>query len=74
MTNPTIVYWSHNDGEEHLYNETEDEAIQAYLDDQGDLELPDTLTLYGFARLEVPTTDLDPLNRVLEYLDEEYHA
>jgi len=64
------VLWGSPD-EERLEYADEDVAIEAILDGI-DGPLPETITICGFARMEVDTLRLNPLEDCLETLDEEY--
>ena len=67
-----IVFWATDDGEEHLTHETEDEAISDYLDDSHDEDKPDSVMLYGYARMKVPDGWANPLEIMIENLDDEF--
>jgi len=60
------------DEAEYLTHETPDAAIESYLDDFADGDLPETVDCYGWARLVVSADFLSPLEGMLEALDEEY--
>ena len=62
--------WGTGD-EEHLQYDNENECIEAMLDIM-DNPLPEKITICGFARMDVDTTCLNPLEYCLEGLDEEY--
>ena len=64
------VLWGSPDEERLVYTD-EDVAIEAILDGI-DGPLPETITICGFARMEVDTLRLNPLEDCLETLDEEY--
>ncbi len=63
-------FWGHPD-QERLSATDEDDAIEAILDDM-EPPFPEKITVAGFAKTEVDISKLDPLERVLEYMDEEY--
>jgi len=64
------VLWGSPDEERLVYTD-EDVAIEAILDGI-DGPLPETITICGFARMEIDTLRLIPLEDCLETLDEEY--
>lgn len=64
------VLWGSPDDERLEYAD-EDVAIEAILDGI-DGPLPETITICGFARMEVDILRLNPLEDCLETLDEEY--
>jgi hypothetical protein len=66
-----IVYWDCDDGAESLTWTDPDEAVERYLDDIHP-ELPEALTVHGYARMAVSADGADPLDRVLEHIDEEH--
>lgn len=77
----TIVFWSCYGDAENLTDTDPDDAIRDYLD--GFLSpgcdvlemLPETVELYGYARMKTDGIELDAdsiLERVLENLDDEY--
>ena len=63
-------FWGQAD-EERLSYTDEHECIEGILDDIDD-PLPEKITICGFARMEVATLCLNPLENCLETLDEEY--
>jgi len=69
-----IIAWSCNREEEHLTYDDMDDAIEAYLDDFGPTgeRTPKTVTVYGFARMELKRAECRVLADLLERLDEEY--
>jgi len=62
--------WGARD-EERLEFYDENECIEAILDGM-DNPLPEKITICGFARMDVNTICLNPLEQCLERLDEEY--
>jgi hypothetical protein len=70
MSEKTPEFWGSGD-DERLSCTDEDEAIEAMLDEMT-APLPEKITVYGYAPMEVNTGALNPLEHVLEYLDEEY--
>jgi len=64
------VFWGSPDNERLEYSD-EDEAIEGILDNMND-PLPETITICGFARMEISTLYLHPLEDCLDTLDEEY--
>lgn len=64
------VLWGSPDSERLEYTD-EDEAIEGILDDI-DGQLPERITICGFACMEVIISRLHPLEDCLEALDEEY--
>ncbi len=69
---PEVAYWTHDDCGENLSYEDLDEAIDAALEYWYPDE-PETLTMYGFARIKLTVKDCGPvLDDLLLYLDEEY--
>lgn len=67
---PTCWHWDQD--AETLWG-TQEEAIDHYLSLQGDPDIPSTLTLYGYAPMVASRHDCgDPLQQVLEALDEQY--
>jgi hypothetical protein len=64
-----VVFWSDGVSEELCW-QTEDDAVEGILD--GITDWPTTLTIHGFARMKADTVCLDPLERCLEVLDEEF--
>lgn len=46
-----VVFWDCDDGVEELNHTSKDAAIEAYLDDLAEDHLPDTVILYGYARM-----------------------
>lgn len=67
------VFWGSPD-DERLEHSDEDEAIEAILDEMGypHPDWPETITICGFARMEVDLPSLNPLEDCLDRLDEEY--
>lgn len=68
-------FWSCREDDEYLSHETIEEAVEAWADDLHPGPLPETVTVYGFARMELPTTERlasEALARLLEWMDEEY--
>lgn len=73
-----IAYFTCDDaGEELTYTDT-DEAIEVFLShlfepySHGIKDLPETITLYGFEPMEVIPSGCNPLECLLDDLDEEY--
>jgi hypothetical protein len=64
-------FWSVGDSERLRWTNIDD-AIVEWIDDMYDATLPDEITVIGYAPMEVSTHHLNPLEHVLEYLDEEY--
>ena len=48
-----IQYWDCDDSAEMLYHEDFDEAVEAHLDDQVQLDLDEEIEVYGYARIIV---------------------
>ena len=70
----TPEYYSCNDGYETLIHTDRDEAIHDYLDQYDDDNAPDTVTVYGFAKM-VPDAKwqaITMLDNLLDVLDNEY--
>jgi hypothetical protein len=66
-----VVFWSCDDGDEHLSYTDMDEAIEMALDDSGQLD--GTIIAYGFSRMRINRRDCgDVLGDLIERLDEEY--
>lgn len=67
------VLWATPD-DERLEYDSEDEAIGAILDEMGGPrpDWPETITICGFARMEINIVRLHPLEDCLDALDEEY--
>ena len=72
------VFWTCNDDDEQLSHEDLDEAIEAELDeiigDFGMDLLPETIEVHGYRRMEIDpeSRGLNPLEHVLEWLDENF--
>ena len=64
------ILWGSPDDERLEYID-EDEAIEEILDDI-DGPLPEAITICGFARIEINTLRLHPLEDCLDTLDEDY--
>ncbi len=73
MPDREVVLFSAGDGErEQLIARSVEEAVREWADERLDEELPDTVTVYGYARMQVPLDPACLLERVLEHLDEEH--
>jgi hypothetical protein len=71
MSKLEIVFWAVGHCE-NLSETDMDDAIQYHLE-QFEMDcLPETIEVYGFARMTVGAHGSCPLDHVLEYLDEEY--
>jgi len=59
---------------EHLQWDNIDDAVEHWVDDMTlrEAELPETITVFGYALMNVDTHLLNPLQMALEFLDEEY--
>ena len=66
-----IVYWSVTE-DERLTHTDRDDAILLYLDTYDVAHLPATITVTGYARMNVSVRADLALERVLEVMDEEY--
>ncbi len=70
-----IVLWGAEDQEQLTHTEMDD-AIESALDGMDDINnLPETLVVCGFARMELPSAEhlaTHALERILEELDEEH--
>lgn len=69
-----VAYWTCDEYEEALQYEDIDEAVEAWLD-QADIDWDDedaTVTVYGFARMEVSWCPEFMLERALEDIDEDH--
>lgn len=70
-----VAFWSTTDDAEQLYHSEIEEALDAWADDHFPDPLPEKITVYGWARMELPTARRIgevALEAVLEYLDEEH--
>lgn len=62
-------YWGLEDAD-RLYHDDKDEAIEAILEDME--PEPETIEICGFVTMEINVKGYDPLEDILERLDEEY--
>ena len=72
MSKREIVAWSCDPDGERLDHDSMDEAVASYLDDIEPANWPETLEVYGYARMEITLPNGSALESLLEYLDEEY--
>jgi hypothetical protein len=69
-----VDYWDYKSDREVFFYTTEDDAIEAFLDEaSGSSCQPETLTLHGYSRVKITGVNVDsPLEYVIERLDDEY--
>ncbi len=67
-------FWSCRDDDEVLTHDDISEAVEEWADDAHPDRIPETITVYGFAPMELPpATDIAnrALGEIIEWLDEE---
>lgn len=70
-----VKFWECNDGAEHLVHTEIGEAVCAWADDRHPEALPETVTVHGFAPMELPSEEWIAdlvLRETIERLDEEH--
>ena len=67
-----IAFWDCNEDAETLYHESIDEAVDAYLDDLKKLDLDEEITVYGSVPMEIPDSQFEVLDDLLERLSEDF--
>jgi hypothetical protein len=69
-----VVFWDCRDDREQLIHDSIGEAVYAWADER-DGPLPETVTVYGFARMELPSEERiaeTVLEHLIERIDEDY--
>lgn len=74
MSEKKVDLWTWHYDAEDLNHATIADAVESYLSERSPLdEIPETLTVYGYARRNPTRNDCGrPLETILEALDEEY--
>lgn len=69
---PGVAFWDCTEDAERLHHESDEAAVDAFLDDMEKGERPTSVTVYGWKKMPVEVDGLRVLEGVLETLDEEH--
>lgn len=72
MSDRKIVFYDCDPDAEHLYHETIADAVVAEVYRFPPMDMPETVAVYGWARMVPAIDDGGLLEYILEHLDEEY--